>query len=184
MWGTLWWASTTFKGRVQCISPPLLWWSSDYVFSSPRLSLSSTLKNMLALKNSKTGGHLLIVSYLVLCIKFDFFFNFAPWHLIFKSNSVLILLIVICFFFIFFLIEIVFFLFYLSTFDFIFFLYQFSYSFFLILSYPFFFFVNFTFYYFVFSSFIFSLSSISKNVLALEKLRKRWLFVDFTLFDS
>jgi hypothetical protein len=71
-------------------------------FLLPVFSLSSTLKNILDLKNSKTGGHLLIVSYLVLCIKFDFCFNFTPWHLIFKLNQVLILLIVICFFFIFF----------------------------------------------------------------------------------
>jgi len=126
-------------------------------------SLFSTLKNMLALKNSKTCGHLLIVSYLVLYIKFDFFFNFAPWHLIFKSNQVLILLIVVCFFLIFFLDWNCFF--YLSTFDFIFFLYQFWYSFFLILFYPFFCQIYLSL--FVFSSFIFSLSSISKNMLAL-----------------
>jgi hypothetical protein len=83
--------------------------------------------------------------------------------LIFKSNQVFILLIVVCFFLIFFLDWNCFF--YLSTFDFIFFLYQFWYSFFLILFYPFFCQIYLSL--FVFSSFIFSLSSISKNMLAL-----------------
>jgi hypothetical protein len=91
------------RGEFNASRHPLYGEAPTVFFLLPVFSLFSTLKNMLALKNSKTCGHLLIVSYLVLYIKFDFFFNFAPWHLIFKSNQVLILFIVVCFFLIFFL---------------------------------------------------------------------------------